>query len=259
MNYLTSPTPAHRARALALPRRARGGVIAALGLTLALIGGLAATPAQADDDRRTITVSAQGTATGRPDRAQVSTGVVTQAKTAQDALTANTQAMQEIFQGLKEMGFEDRDLRTSQFNVSPQYTRPGNGPGRQEPPVISGYQVTNQLTIIIRDIDQVGQTLDQLVTLGSNQLHGIRFEISEPEPLLDQARAAAVEEALRKAKLYVNAAGVALGEIISISESSGYNPGPMYARAMMMESADVPVAPGEQQLTATVNLVIAIE
>ncbi len=217
--------------------------------------GLSST-ARADEMQRTITVSGTGEISVRPDIAHVETGVVTQAKTASDALTANTQAMQAVFQGLKELGIDDRDIRTSQFSVHALHTRPERGQTAQ----ISGYQASNLVTVTVRDLDRIGETLDTLVTLGSNELRGIRFSVDKPGPLLDAARADAVKDALRKAKIYVSAAGVALGPILTINESGGRMPQPVFARAMSMEmDSAVPVAAGEQTLSAGVNLVIAIE
>ncbi|MEQ9143716.1 MAG: SIMPL domain-containing protein [Parvibaculaceae bacterium] len=224
-----------------------------------LLAVLAALPlagaAQAEDTQRTITVSGRGEISVRPDIAYVETGVVSEAKTAVDALTANTQAMQAVFRGLKEMGIAENDIRTSQFSVSATYTRPERGEAAR----ISGYQASNIVTVTIRDLDRVGEALDRLVGLGSNQLRGIRFAVEKPEPLLEAARADAVKDALRKAKIYIGAAGVALGPILSINENGGGGPQPLFARTMAMESADVPVAPGEQTLSAGVTLVIEIQ
>jgi len=210
----------------------------------------------AEETQRTITVSGRGEISVRPDIAHVETGVVTQAKTAADALTANTQSMQSVFNALKTMGIEDRDIRTSQFSINAVYTQMERG----QPNQITGYRASNLVTVTIRNLDTIGEALDTLVTMGSNELRGIRFSVDKPGPLLDAARADAVKDALRKAKIYVSAAGVALGQIITINESGSHSPQPMYARAMSMEmDSAVPVAAGEQTLSAGVNLVIAIE
>lgn len=226
---------------------------AAAALILVLPMSLAA---QAETPPRTITISGEGKISVKPNIAYVETGVVTQAKTAVDALTSNTQAMQAVFQGFRELGIEDRDIRTSQLSINPVYSNQERG----SRPVITGYQASNMVSLTLRDLDRVGDALDKIVSMGSNQLHGIRFEVEEPGPLLDAARADAIADAIRKAKIYVAAAGVALGQIISINENGGGGMPPVfYARAMAMESADVPVAAGEQTLTAGVTLVIAIE
>ncbi len=128
--------------------------------------------------------------------------MVTEGATAAEALAANTKAM--AAGGGADAGIEKRDMQTSQFSVYPVYEqmRPEDRP---QTPKIGGYRVQNQLTVKVRDLDALGGILDKVVTLGSNQLSGIRFAIDEPQPLLDDARKKAVEDALRKAKLYAGA------------------------------------------------------
>lgn len=222
-----------------------------------------AAPAHATDTPppRTLTVTGEGESVGVPDIAYIDTGVVTEGKTAGAALTANTKAMNAIFKGLEEAGIEKRDMQTSQFSVYPVYEQI-EPQTRPQMPKIGGYRVQNQLTVKVRNLDALGGILDQVVKLGSNQLSGIRFAIDKPEPLIDEARQKAVADALRKAKLYAGAAGVALGPIQTITESSmGYAPQPMYAKSMMAMERDssVPVAAGEQTLSASVTLVIRID
>lgn len=209
---------------------------------------------------RLLTISGTGNITARPDVAWIDMGVDSEAKTAREALDANTAAMNAIFDVLKELSIEEKDYQTSQFSIHAVYTQPSRPSSSDQVPVIRGYQVTNQLTVKIRDLDRTGEILDKVVAVGSNRLNNIRFDIDEPEALLDQAREKAVADALRKAKIYVGAAGMALGRIMSISESGSTWPQPVYARAMAMESGgNVPIAPGEQSLTAGVSLTIEIE
>jgi hypothetical protein len=103
----------------------------------------------------------------------------------------------------------------------------------------------------------VGPGLDALVEAGANELHGVGFDISEKEALLDRARIAAIQDARRKAEIYAEAAGVHLGRVISISEATQ---GVVYQRVEMTMARDAgpPVAEGEQTLSATVQMVFAI-
>tara|TARA_R110002096_G_scaffold166491_1_gene335781 strand:+ start:247 stop:930 length:684 start_codon:yes stop_codon:yes gene_type:complete len=225
-----------------------------LGVLVAL--GLFTHAAKAEENQRTITITGQGQVSVKPDVAIVETGVVTQAKTAAEALTANTQAMQAVFDAIKELGIEDRDMRTSQFSVNAIHTRPERGEASR----ISGYQVSNLVSITLRNLDRVGEVMDRVVSTGSNELRGIRFQVEKPGPLMDGAREDAVKDALRKAKIYVAAAGVALGPVLTINEhGGGGRPQPVFARAMAMEAADVPIAAGEQTLSTSVTLVIGLE
>ncbi|MDE1172623.1 MAG: SIMPL domain-containing protein [Parvibaculaceae bacterium] len=203
-----------------------------------------------------LTVTGTGQASATPDRASVQTGVVTQGATAAEALSANTTAMNAIVKGLSDLKIAPEDMQTSQFSVSPVYNQT---PNSTEPPRITGYEVTNALTVTVKKIGDIGSILDRLVSLGSNRIEGINFSVSEPDALLDKARGDAVNDALRKAKVYAEAAGVALGRIDSITESgSGQPPQPRMMRMMAADSA-VPVSPGQQTLEAGVTLVIDIQ
>ncbi|MFN4228711.1 SIMPL domain-containing protein [Parvibaculum sp.] len=233
--------------------------VLALAASLAFTGAAQATEPQ--EPPRTITITGEGEVSAAPDIAYVETGVVTEGKTAAEALAANTAAMEQVFAGLGEAGIEKKDMQTSQFSVYPVYEQVKPEDDRPHTPKIGGYRVQNQLTVTVRDLTALGGILDQVVSLGSNQLSGISFSIDEPEPLVNEARKDAVKNALEKAKLYAGAAGVALGEIMSISENGVSMPQPYYAKDMMMraEASSVPVAAGEQTLSASVTLVIKID
>ncbi len=209
---------------------------------------------------RTIIVSGRGEASAVPDQARVSAGVVSQAVTANAALDANTQAMERVFEALRDAGIEDRNIRTSNFSVSPQYE-----PFRQnnpEPRRIVGYQVSNQVTAIVEEIDELGGTLDALVRSGANQLNNISFSIADPKPLEEEARRGAVQDAIAKAQTLAEAAGVNLGQILSIQEGGGgyQPPGPIFMRAeQAFDAGSVPVAPGESTVSISVSITYAIQ
>jgi len=199
-----------------------------------------------------ITMQGRGEVRARPDMAIVSLGVVRQADTARDALDANNQAMQAVLQSLKSQGFEDRDIQTSNFSVAPRYdfSRPGS------PPKLDGYEVSNQVTVTVRDLSKLGGLLDQAVSDGSNQIYGVAFAIAAPEPLADAARKLAFEDALRKANLYADAAKVKIGPITRIEEQGGYRPPQPYVKSMRMaaEASQVPIAQGEQSIEIDVSV-----
>ncbi|MEO0730478.1 MAG: SIMPL domain-containing protein, partial [Pseudomonadota bacterium] len=147
----------------------------------------------ADDDTRQISVRASGRVDVAPDRATFQTGVVTQARTAKDALAVNSSAMQNLVDGLKALGIKARDLQTSDFSINPQYRRNKNGP-----PEIEAFEVRNTLAILIRDTDRIGEIIDKSASLGANQFGGLRFVVSGEDEKLDAARANAMEAARRK-------------------------------------------------------------
>jgi len=209
------------------------------------------------EDRRTITISGTGIVKAPADIARISTGVVSEAKTARAALESNTTAMGRVVGELKSQGIEPKDIQTSNFAVHPRYQQNKDGAA----PVIIGYRVTNSVLIKVRDLKRLGEILDRVVTLGSNQIGGIAFAIDKPGQLRDEARKQATQDAIRKAKLYTEAAGVGLGEILSIGENVvSHPPRPMMARmAMEAKSASVPIESGEQSIEVRVNIVWQIE
>ncbi len=224
--------------------------------TLALLVSPLAADAADNAQPRTMTLAGTGEVTAPPDVARITTGVVVEGRTAREALTANNTAMAEVIEGLKGRGIAENDIQTSNFNVGPQYQRYKDG----RPPKIRGYRVSNRVAVVVRDIARLGETLDAVVSLGSNTIDGIRFSIADPKELRDEARRRAVADARRKAALYAEAAGVTLGPIITISESGGFQPQPVRFAAARMEAADsVPVQAGEQSLSITVSMTWVIE
>lgn len=208
-----------------------------------------------------IKVSGEGRATAAPDMAIVQLSVVKDAKTAREALDANNKAMAEVLSALKQGGIAERDLQTSGFAIHPQYHYPQANDGGNQPPELIGYQVVNGVTVRVRDLSNLGEVLDKSVTLGINQGGGIEFTKDKPDDVITEARKAAVADAIVKAKVLAEAAGVTLGRLIEISEqASRPEPVPM-VRTMAKEfAADaVPIATGENAYNVTVNVTFAIE
>ncbi len=241
-------------------RTARTLSIAAFAAAFA---GVAAAQAQeSDKDKATIVVAGEGRATTAPDMAVLQLSVVKDAKTARDALDANNKTMAEVLKALKDSGIADRDLQTSGFMLNPQYNYPTNTDGGNRPPELIGYQVTNGVTVRVRDLAKLGEVIDKSVTLGVNQGGGVQFTNDKPEAVITEARKAAVADAVEKAKVLAEAAGVSVGKIVTISEQ-GFRPEPvpMMRAGMAKEyAADaVPVATGENSYNVTVNVTFEIK
>ncbi|MBC8038328.1 MAG: SIMPL domain-containing protein [Rhizobiales bacterium] len=206
---------------------------------------------------RTITLAGHGEVRMAPDLALVMIGVMSQGDTAGDALKTNTAAMQAVLAALKAARIEDKDIQTSNFTVQPRYDYNNSN---NQPPRLIGYDVSNNVTVAVRAIDNLGAVLDQAVSAGSNQINGILFQVSKPEASMDEARKLAVEDAMRKAKVYAGAGTVVLGEILSISEGSGNQPPiPLQDMARADMAASVPIARGEQVISVDVNMVWEIK
>ncbi|MCA1404711.1 SIMPL domain-containing protein [Ensifer sp. IC3342] len=208
-----------------------------------------------------IKVSGEGRATAAPDMAIVQLSVVKDAKSAREALDANNKAMADVLSALKQGGIAERDLQTSGFAITPQYNYPQGNDGSNRPPELVGYQVVNGVTVRVRDLSNLGEVLDKSVTLGINQGGGIEFTKDKPDEVITEARKAAVADAIVKAKVLAEAAGVSLGRLIEISEQAPRpEPVPM-VRTMAKEfAADaVPITTGENAYNVTVNVTFAIE
>ncbi len=217
----------------------------------------AALTAQEQPPRRLV-VTGAGEASARPDVAVISAGVVVQADTASAALAENTRAMNRVLEQLRAAGLAAEDIQTAQFAVSPLYESRQPDPRTTQPPRIVGYQVSNQVSARVRDIERLGTTLDALVVAGANSIDGLSFDLADPKQVLGEARDAAVADALAKAKRYAAAAGVKLGRILSIEEGGGYPPPRPMMRAEAM-AADVPIAPGQTELSASVTITFALD
>jgi uncharacterized protein YggE len=233
----------------------------ALLIAVALLAPSAVAQAQADlpARERLLTVTGEGRVVGKPDIALITLGVVSEAPAAREALTANSQSMNQILTALKEGGIAARDLQTSDFSVEPVYSQPPPDYDNSRPfePRIVGYRVRNSVTLRIRDLTKVGALLDQVVTLGANSITGPTLTVDDPTPLEDEARQAAIADAMRKSKLFAAAANITLGPIFRIDEGYAQPPQPVAAGAMMrMEAAPppTPVEGGELTFHAQVNM-----
>jgi uncharacterized protein len=217
---------------------------------------LAANPILADEVKmnRIMSLSGHGEVRAVPDMAVINMGVVSSAETARAALDANTKAMTELMANLKAANIDDKDIATSNFSVNPRLDYGQNG---GQVPKLVGYDVTNTVTVIIHKIDGLGALLDKAVSSGSNQINGISFSVSNPDAAMDEARKLAVKDATHKAQIYAGAASINLGNIMSVSESSGMaEPQVMFSRAKAMaaDSAPVPIAQGSQVIAVDVNI-----
>lgn len=221
--------------------------------SLLLAATLIAVPLAAQAEEGKIVMTGTASVSATPDLAMVSAGVMTKADSARDALAENTKRMRQVFEALKALDIEEKDITTSSFNISPNWEHGPSGSQQR------GYQVTNQVTIRLRDVTFVGAALDTLVRAGANQAGGVQFLVEDQDTLLNSARTEAVGKAKARAELYAQAAGVSLGPIVEIVEGGGGGaPGPMFARgAAALEAA--PIAAGEQDLSVSVTITWALK
>ena len=236
------------------------GIRAGLMLTLVLVAGPAA--AETAPLPHLLSLSGHAEVKSTPDLAIVDLGTLSQAPTAKAALQANTKNMTALMTMLKAAGIDEKDIMTSNFSVGPRYDYGNNN---NQPPKLVGYDVNNTVSVIVHKIDNLGAILDQAVSAGSNQIAGVSFTIENPQTQQDEARKAAVKDAMHKAELLIQAAGVKLGAIVTMNESGGAAPMPTpmmakMARGMEMDAAKpVPIAQGQMTISSDVNIVWALE
>ena len=226
-----------------------GTAVLAAAVLVAIVPAQAQQP-QSQPQARVIVIG-EGSISVPPDYAQIRSGVTTRAKTAKEATDANSKLMAAVTAALVDAGIAQKDIQTSRFSVQPVYAP-------QQPntePKLSGFSVSNQVSVTIRQIAKVGEILDRLIAAGATDVGNIEFLHSDPAKALDQAREAAIADARRKAELYARAAGLSLGRVAWITEDSGYAPPiPTGAMRALATAAPVPIASGEDTLHVRITV-----
>lgn len=199
-----------------------------------------------------LSVSAEGLSEAAPDMGTVSLGVMTEGATAQAALSANSQRMNNLMQALRRAGVAERDVQTSNVSVNPQYAYEE---GRA--PRLTGYQANNQVSARVRNLSNLGRVIDAAVSAGGNTVNGVSFSHQNPDAQLDAARRDAAAAARRRADLYAQAFGMRVHRVIAISEGGGYSPPmPIMVTASRLAEAapPPPIAPGEIETRVTLSV-----
>ena len=222
-----------------------------------------------------LSLTAEGRSTRAPDLAMFTAGVVTQGRTASEALTENSRQMAAVAAALRRAGVAERDIQTSSLSLSPRYTNPERDamiraretrepyvpPAEPSAPRIVGYDARNHVQVRVRRVAEMGRIIDALAAAGANEINGPHFTMDEPRAALDEARSAAVAEARQRAELYARAAGMRVVRIVSITEAGGYYPvqGIIGSGMRTFDVASAPpppppVSPGELSLGVNVSV-----
>lgn len=199
-----------------------------------------------------VTVTGEASVNVAPDLAHATAGVNSEAKTPREAADANAAAMNAVIVALKQVGIPEVDTRTSRFSISPVYSQRQ----REGQPQLTGYRVSNQVRVTVRDVAKIGEVLDRLIGAGATNIAGIEFAASDPAKLLDEARATAFADAKRKAELFARAAGAQVGRAVSVTEDDA-RPPRRFSRAFPLveaAAAGAPVLPGEETLRVHVTV-----
>lgn len=229
-----------------------------IALTLALLllcGAALAETAVPAADSATLTVTGSAAVTLPADYAQTSVGVSTRAATVQEATRQNAEAIRSVIAALVEAGIPESDIVTSSYSVYAEYDyQTGEA-------VLAGYNVSNQLTVIIRDMEHIGATLDKATAAGANSIHSVTFRSTLSAGAQDSAMILAVQDALRKGELLAGAAGLSLGGVLSITEvtGGGYTTPVMFKASGTADAASNVILPDDLSITASVTITFELE
>lgn len=215
-----------------------------------------------------FSVSGEGKVTAVPDIAQITMSVITQGNTTDlpNLQTENTNKVNKLTEFIKSLNIEDKDIQTSAYSVTPLYTYPGCSAGQACPPAsITGYSISNTLSVKVRNFDNTSPLLSGAVDKGANSVNGPSFTIDDPEELRSLARAKAIKQAQEKARAMAQAAGFKIGNLLFVGEDASGN-GPLYAErgyAFGVGGGDAKtspdIEPGSQEVIVNVSLTYEIK
>ena len=227
-------------------------IILVLAMMLPCIA-LAETVAVAEN--ATITVTGSASVTLKADYARISVGVSSKAATVEQAANENNAAIYAVIDALKEAGVAEEDIATSNYSVYAEYDYASFG-GQK----LTGYNVTNQLTVIIRDMAHIGATLDKATAAGANNIYNIEFLSTKADEAQDEATVYAVQVAMRRAKLLASAAGLNLGGIKSISDTvASYGIVTRSYASKLDAAAGNSILPDDTSVSASVTIVFELK
>lgn len=209
-----------------------------------------------------IVIRTEGEVRVKPDLATIQAGVVTEGKTAAEALGKNTPALAKLVEAVKAAGVAAGDLSTSQIALTPRMTQASGSSPQPRAPRIDGYEARTGITVILRDIAKAGPLIDALAAAGANEMSGISFSLADESKAKDVARAKAAEAARARAELYASRLGVRVGDLVAIVEAEAEPPvRPMGEMRAFRAAAGAPIAiePGEITVTSSLRTVWRVE
>lgn len=219
-------------------------------------------PAQDGGQQRGVWVTGEGKVTVVTDIALLNVGIEVQAASVDAAQRKASETMDAVMKALKSGGVADKDIKTQRFSVQPVYSSVvKEGVRRQE---ITGYQVSNMVSVKIRAIDKAGAIIDAAARAGGDaaRINNVSFTVEDPSKYLNEAREKALREAMARARQIAEVTGISLGKPVSITESGGFFP---IMRSVELKAAaangapSTPISPGETEITLNVQMVFSIK
>ncbi len=235
-------------------------ILIILAVTAIVIVALVMARKSNEQDR--FSVVGSGTVYAKADIANIEVGLKTTVKkTAAEATNESTDKMNKIVAELKKLNIEDKDIKTSNYTLSPVYNWT-NVKGQE----LIGYEVTQTLTLKIRDLNKIGDVIAKTTEQGANQVGNINFTIDDEFALKNQARELAITKAKEKAILIASQSGMKLGDVKSVYENTEVMPPVMYSNAKLdlsVGNESVSVTPniqsGQNEIKVDVTLVYEVK
>lgn len=233
-----------------------------IGIAVWVVGNLKTyhTIGKAPRTEHTIVVSGEGKVTAAPNIATVTIGTLTQGSDVARAQKENTEKMNALIGAVKKLGIEEKDLQTTTYYINPRYNY---REGRSE---IQGYEVSQSVTVKIRDLSKISAVLAAAGEHKANQVSGVQFSIDDPENLRDEARVKAITRAREVAEAISQGLGVKLGRVVAFNESGGGYPGPMpyFAESRLGVGGAEPfpepkIQPGTNEIVVNVSVIYEIK
>ena len=212
-----------------------------------------------------ITVSGTGDVIATPDIATFSFTVQEEAATVAEAQKTANSKMDAILAYVKKSGIEDKDVKTSSYNIYPRYEYTGGTMYSSGKQVLAAYVVSQTVEVKVRKLEDAGKVLSGIGEYGATNVSGLSFGIDKQTEVDRQARDKAIADAREQAEVLARSLGVSLGRIVSFSESGSAYPRPVYY-AKMMDSTmgmgeaaqSVSVPTGENKITSNVTITYEI-
>lgn len=206
--------------------------------------------------RPSIRVTGDATVSVKPDQAEISIGVVTQAQAAQAAAMQNAQKQDAVIAELRKLLGADADVRTVSYSLSPNYRYPKEG-GQ---PTISGYTATNVVLVKTSDLTQVGKVIDLATGTGANTIQSLRFTLKDELSARTKALQEASTKARAKSQAIASSLGLKIVRVLHVEEGGQVTGIPVNGRAFaeLATGAQTPVEPGTIDVRATVTLTVEI-
>jgi uncharacterized protein YggE len=222
-------------------------------LAISISGCAGLTNTTGSEIQRTIDVTGTGKVTIKPDIARINIGVRSQSPEVMGAFTQNNEIAEKITQKLMAMGIDQKDIQTRNFNIYQQQETARDPEGEQ--PTMT-YVVENTVTVIVRNLDALGEVLSSVVSEGANSINGITFDLADRDAAIKEARQLAIEDAKSQAKQIADTAGIKLGKIlrISINQNESVTPQAQFAQEQAAAPAEVPTSSGTMNVQVTVRL-----